>query len=103
MGRVFTNENGLISVRSSLPFEESIERLLVALQRRGMAIYARVDHAREAAVAGIELRPSQLFVFGYQAADSPVIARNPLLGIDLPPRMLIWEDEMNGTWITYSD
>ncbi len=94
---------GLISVCSTLPFEKTAECLLIALKRRGMAIFARIDHAANASAAGLQLRPTQLFIFGYPEAEGPVLARCPALGLDLPRKVLVWEDETAKVWISHND
>jgi uncharacterized protein (DUF302 family) len=95
--------DGVISLRSSLSFANTVSNLCVALERRGMAIYARVDHAANAKAAGLELRPAQLFVFGFPEVESPIIARCPALGLDLPRKIAVWADEAGKPWISYND
>jgi uncharacterized protein (DUF302 family) len=68
-----------------------------------MAIYARTDHAANAAAAGLELRPTRLFVFGFPEVEGPIIKHCPALGLDLPRRMAVWEDELGKAWISYND
>jgi uncharacterized protein (DUF302 family) len=68
-----------------------------------MAIYARADHAANASAASLELRPTQLFIFGFPEAESPIIARCPALGLDLPRKIAVWEDEAGNAWISYND
>jgi uncharacterized protein (DUF302 family) len=97
------NALGIISVRSSTPFNVTVECLLIALERRGMMIHCRLDYAREAADAGIILRPTQLFVFGYREAEAPVILRSQDFGIELPQKILVWEDAQGLVWLTYND
>jgi uncharacterized protein (DUF302 family) len=94
---------GLIRVRSSLPFESTVDCLLIALKRRGMAIHARIDHAAQAAAAGLALRPEELFIFSYSEAEGPVIQRCPPMGLEFPRKILIWEDEARQVWIGYED
>jgi uncharacterized protein (DUF302 family) len=89
-GNIAQTSDGVISLRSSLPFADTISNLCIALERRGMAIYARADHA---ANASPELRPTQLFVFGFPEVESPIIERCPALGLDLPRKIAVWEDE----------
>jgi uncharacterized protein (DUF302 family) len=96
-------QNGVISIRSSASLIETIERLLVALARRGMVIYAGIDHAKEPEAVGLRLRPTRLFVAGYPDADSPLIARSQLLGTELPQKILVWKDEDSAVWISYND
>ena len=95
--------DGIISLRSSLPFKETVSNLSIALERRGMAVYARADHAANASAAGLELRATQVFVFGFPEVESPIIQSCPALGLDLPRKIAVWEDEAGKTWISYND
>ncbi|MGA7324108.1 MAG: DUF302 domain-containing protein [Rhodomicrobium sp.] len=103
LGTISSERNGIISVRSSYSFSKTIESLHVALKRRGMFLHACIDHAGNAAGACLSLRPTLLFVFGYPEAEAPIIVRNPLSGLDLPQRFLVWEDEERAIWISYND
>jgi uncharacterized protein (DUF302 family) len=94
---------GLVSVRSPLPSAETIRNLLIAVERRGMILFARVDHAKHAADANIALRPAQLFVFGYPEAEAPLIAENPLFAVDFPQRVLVREDEYGQVFLHFPD
>jgi len=76
---------------------------MIALDRRGMIVYAHIDHAKEAAAVNIAIRPTHLFVVGYREADSPLLAQNQLLGIELPLRILVWEDAGGAVLLTYTD
>ena len=103
LGMMSSERNGVISVRSPHFFSKTIESLHVALKRRGMFLHACIDHAGNAAGAGLSLRPTLLFVFGYPEAEAPIIVRSPISGLDLPQRMLVWEDEEGTIWISYND
>lgn len=96
-------EDGIVSIRSALSLAGTVEALRVALERRGMTLHACIDHAKGAAEAGLQLRPTQLFVFGYAEADTPAIAGCPLLAIDLLERMLVFEDGDGVVRIAYRD
>lgn len=100
---VGSHENGCISGRSPLTFADTVKNLIVAIARRGMILFARIDHAKAAEETGLRLRPAELFVFGYPEAEAPLLAKNPLLGIDFPQRLLVWEDEQYGVWMSYND
>ncbi len=97
------NREGLVSVRSTVSLMETIAGLLVAVQRRGLVVYAHVDHAKEADRVGVTLRPTHLFLIGYTDVEAPVIAKCQLLGMDLPHRIFVWEDEDGAAWIAYDD
>jgi uncharacterized protein (DUF302 family) len=94
---------GFVSVRSPLHLAETIRNLLIAVERRGMILFARIDHAKHAADAQVALRPTQLFVFGYPDAEAPLIAENPLFAVDFPQRVLLREDEHGLVWMHYND
>jgi uncharacterized protein (DUF302 family) len=95
--------DGLIRVRSSLSFGKTVDCLLIALKRRGMAIHARVDHAANAASEGLSLRPEELFIFGYPEAEGPILERCPELGLAFPRKILVWRDQADEVWIGYDD
>jgi uncharacterized protein (DUF302 family) len=94
---------GLIRVRSALPFERTADCLLIALKRRGMVIPARIDHAANAGAAGLALRREALFIFSYAEAEAPIIQRCPEMGLEFPRKILIWENETRQVWIGYED
>ncbi len=95
--------DGTISAASALPFAKTASNLAIALERRGMAVYARIDHAANAAAAGLGLRPTQVFVFGFPEVETPILARCPGMGLDLPRKILVWQDESGKTWLSYDD
>ncbi len=98
-----SHASGLISVRSSLPFAKTVAALLIGLERRGMTIHARIDHAANAASAGLKLRPTQLFIFNYPEVEGAILARCPLMGVDLPRKIAVLEDEAGKVCISYND
>jgi uncharacterized protein (DUF302 family) len=68
-----------------------------------MTVHARIDHAANAAAAGLQLRPSQLFIFNYPEVEGAILAQCPLMGLDLPRRIVLREDEEGRVWISYND
>jgi uncharacterized protein (DUF302 family) len=94
---------GLVCVRSALSFAKTAQCLLVALKRRGMAIHACVDHTANANALGLELHPTQLFIFGYPEAEAPIIARCPAMGLAFPRKIVVFEDAAKTVWISYAD
>jgi uncharacterized protein (DUF302 family) len=81
---------------------ETLERLEAAVTRHGMTIFSRMDHGAAAEKVGLELRPTVVVVFGNPRAGTPAMQATPTLAIDLPLRMLIWQDE-KGTWLGYNE
>lgn len=95
--------DGVISKPSRYSVAETISRLEAALKSKGMTIFARVDHAGEAAKAGLKMRPSQLLVFGNPKAGTPIMQAVPVAAIDLPLKALAWEDADGKVWLSYTD
>jgi uncharacterized protein (DUF302 family) len=94
---------GLITLPSRYAPNETMDRLAAALTNLGMTVIARVDHAGAAAKAGMDLRPTELLIFGNPRAGTPLMQAAQTIGIDLPLRALVWQDEAHATWVTYVD
>jgi uncharacterized protein (DUF302 family) len=97
------NENGLITIQSHNSVKVTVERLEARLKAGGITIFARVDHAAGAASVGMPLRPSELLIFGNPQAGTPLMQANQTIGLDLPLKVLVWEDANGAVWITYND
>ena len=78
------------------------ERLRAALDEHGLQLFARIDHATGARKAGVELAPNVLLIFGNTSVGTPLMQTDPKVGIELPLRMLIWQDP-DGTHVGYID
>ena len=94
---------GLVTLPSSYAPKETMDRLSTAVTNHGMAVVARVDHAGAAAKAGMDLRPTELLIFGNPRAGTPLMQAAQTIGIDLPLRALVWQDEAHATWVSYVD
>jgi uncharacterized protein (DUF302 family) len=94
---------GLVSVASSHGVADTAARLEKALQAKGIRLFARVDHAAGAREAGLALRPTLVLLFGNPAAGTPLMQSNQTMGIDLPLKILIWEDAEGRTWLSYNE
>lgn len=92
----------MIVKRSAATFADTVERVLDAVQRRGLTVFARVDHAAGARDAGLELASEEVILFGSPQAGTPLMQSDPRVGIELPLRLLVWEDDQ-GTLIGYRD
>ena len=95
--------DGLITVPSSYPVPETIDRLAGAVEAAGLRVFARVDHAAGAAEVGMELRPTQLLIFGQARGGTPLMMVAQTAGIDLPLKALAWADADGQTWLSYND
>lgn len=95
--------DGMINIASAFSVAESTERLENILQEKGMTIFKQIGHSKGAASVGIELRDSELIVFGNPKVGSPLMKCQPTVAIDLPQKALIWEDTQSRVWISYND
>jgi uncharacterized protein (DUF302 family) len=92
---------GLKTIASSFGPKETMERLESEISAKGMKVFARVDHAAGAADAGLFLRPTDLIIFGNARAGTPLLQASQTVGIDLPLKALVWQDEGGKTWLSY--
>lgn len=95
--------DGLTTLKSSRGPKETVDRLVAELQAKGLTIFARVDHAAGAKEAGLELRPTELVIFGNAKGGTPLMQANQAIGIDLPLKALVWQDASGDTWLSYND
>ncbi len=95
--------DGLTTFKSMFGPAETMDRLAAAVTGRDMAVLARIDHAAAAAKVGMALRPTEVLIFGNPRAGTPLMQASQTLGIDLPLRALVWQDEAGATWLGYND
>lgn len=95
--------DGLIAVRSTRDVATTISRLEDLFKTRGLTVFARIDHAAGAAKVGKMLRPTQVLLFGNPASGTPLMECAQTMGIDLPQKMLVWEDDKGQAWVGYND
>jgi uncharacterized protein (DUF302 family) len=96
------SDSGIIDISSSHPVDETVEKLKGILQTRGVTLFALVDHSGEAEKVGVKMRPTKLLIFGNPKAGTPVMLAAPSSAIDLPLKILIWEDAQGKVWVTYN-
>ena len=96
------NGKGLIDIPSSHSVDETVTKLEGILQAKRITLFALVDHSGEAAKAGMKMRPTKLLIFGNPRAGTPVMLAAPSSAIDLPLKILVWEDDQGKVWITYN-
>jgi len=96
-------ENGLVSVASPYSVEETVSRLQTALDENGLITVATINHAANAEGVGLDLRPTQLIIFGNPNIGTQLMQSNQTIGIDLPQKFLVWEDADGQVSITYND
>lgn len=94
--------NGIVSQRSQHSVDETVARLEKILESKGVKVFALVDHSGEAKKAGMEMRPTKLLIFGNPAAGTPVMQAAPSIAIDLPLKILIWEESDGAAWLSWN-
>jgi uncharacterized protein (DUF302 family) len=95
--------DGMITIKSSYGPEETMARLEAAVTAKGMTVFAHIDHAAGAAKVDMKLRPTDLLIFGNPNGGTPVMQSVQAIGIDLPLKALVWQDEAGTTWLSYND
>jgi uncharacterized protein (DUF302 family) len=95
--------DGLVTLRSNYAPKETMKRLETEVKAKGLTVFARIDHAAGAAEVGLSLRPTELLIFGNAKGGTPLMQSVQTIGIDLPLKILIWEDEAGNTWLSYND
>jgi uncharacterized protein (DUF302 family) len=94
--------NGFISKPSNHSVEQTVEKLKNILQSKGVTLFAVVDHCGEAEKIGMKMRPTKLLIFGSPKAGTPLMLASPSVAIDLPLKILVWEDGQGKVWISYN-
>ena len=95
--------DGLIAVKSAFPAKETMDRFEETAKQRGLNIFARVDHAGGATKIGKTLRPTEVLIFGNPQGGTPFMECAQTVGIDLPLKVLVWEDAQGQVWLGYND
>lgn len=95
--------DGLIAVKSNHSVAATADKLEAVLSQNGMKIMNRINHAAGAEAAGLELRPTELVIFGNPKVGTPLMQCAQSMAIDLPQKALIWEDENGQVWLGYND
>jgi uncharacterized protein (DUF302 family)/uncharacterized membrane protein YidH (DUF202 family) len=93
---------GIIDKPSNHSVEQTVEKLKSLLQSKGVTLFALVDHSGEAEKVGLKMRPTKLLIFGSPKAGTPLMLAAPSSAIDLPLKILIWEDPQGKAWVSYN-
>ncbi len=93
---------GIIDKPSNHSVDQTVDRLKNILRAKGVALFALVDHSGEAEKVGMKMRPTKLLIFGNPKAGTPLMLTAPSIAIDLPLRILIWEDAQGKVWASYN-
>lgn len=99
---VSATNNGIVAVPSNHSVDQTVEKLKGILQEKGVALFGLVDHSGEAEKVGLKMRPTKLLIFGSPKAGTPLMLAAPSVAIDLPLKILVWEDAQGKVWVTYN-
>ncbi len=94
---------GVITAPSKYSVEIAIERLEAGVKAKDFTVFAKIDHAAGATKVGMTLRPTTLLIFGNPRGGTPLMTASQSAGLDLPLKMLVWEDSAGKVWLSYSD
>lgn len=97
-----TTDNGIVTKPSSHSVDETVQKLKEILQLKGVALFALIDHSGEAEKVGMQMRPTKLLIFGSPKAGTPLMLAAPTAAIDLPLKIVVWEDNQSKVWISYN-
>jgi uncharacterized protein (DUF302 family) len=100
---IMTNPNGVTIRKSQYTVKETIDRLQAALEQNQVSIYARINQQQELQKVGQAILPLEFFLFGNPKAGGPVMAENPLAALDLPLKVIAWQDDQQAVHIAYND
>jgi len=95
-------DNGIVNRPSNHSVDQTAEKLQAILQAKGVTLFALVDHSGEAAKVGMTMRPTKLLIFGNPKTGTPLMLAVPSSAIDLPLKILVWEDGQSKVWISYN-
>jgi uncharacterized protein (DUF302 family) len=91
---------GIASILSLYPVEETVARLKAAIASKGLQLFAHIDHGAGAAAVGLTMLPAHVLIFGQAKAGTPLMVARPLLALDLPLKVLVWQDKEGQVWVS---
>lgn len=93
-----------IKIKSENSFDETYAALKKAVEsKEPLSIVAELDHSANAKKAGMQLRPTKVLMFGNPKLGTPLMQANQAIGVDLPQKMLVYEDENGDVYVVYND
>lgn len=95
--------HGVIAVKSSFDVKTTMDRFEAAVKAKDMTIFSRIDHAAGAAKVGKTLRPTEVLIWGSPQGGTPMMLCSQTVGIDLPQKALVWQDETGVVYLGWND
>jgi uncharacterized protein (DUF302 family) len=94
--------HGIVNKPSKHSVDDTLGKLQNILEAKGIAVFALIDHSGEAAKVGMKMRPTKLLIFGNPKGGTPLMLAAPSIAIDLPVKILIWQDDQEKVWVSYN-
>ena len=94
--------NGIVNKPSKHSVDDTLGKLQNILETKGIAVFALIDHSGEAAKVGMKMRPTKLLIFGNPKGGTPLMLAAPSIAIDLPLKIMIWQDDQEKVWVSYN-
>jgi len=101
-GNPAKKRNGIVDVPSNHSVDETVEKVKSILQSKGITLFALIDHSGEAEKVGMKMPPTKLLIFGNPKGGTPLMLAAPSIAIDLPLKILVWEDAQGKVWLSYN-
>jgi len=95
-------KNGIVDVPSNHSVDQTVDRVKDILQSKGITLFALIDHSGEAEKVGMKMPPTKLLIFGNPKGGTPLMLAAPSVAIDLPLKILVWEDSQGKVWLSYN-
>jgi len=95
-------DGGIVTVPTHRSVDETVQKLEAMLEAKGIKLFAMVDHSGEAERAGLQMRPTKLLIFGNPKAGTPLMVASPTIAIDLPLKILVWENADGSVLVSYN-
>src|SRR5215471_7045567 len=99
---VVKKKNGIVEVPTNHSVDETVERVKSILESKGITLFALIDHSGEAEKVGLKMPPTKLLIFGSPKAGTPLMLAAPSIAIDLPLKILVWQDGQGKVWLSYN-
>ena len=96
------SDNGIKVLAASSGVDATLDRLESLAKQRGLTVFARINFAKDAAAAGLSMPPTQLLILGSPAAGTPLMVAAPGTALDLPLKVLAWQDPANRCWVSFN-
>lgn len=93
---------GIVTIPGNHSVDQVVDKLKNTLQSKGVTLFALVDHSGEAEKVGMHMPPTKLLIFGSPKAGTPLMLATPSIALDLPLKILVWEDKEGKTWLSYN-